>query len=134
MAKLNELSVLKVNQISSKDLTPDGNLPFAHPQHLLDSNLVDWENCLKIDGTHPKIKAIVEPGDIIVVTKGGRCGQIFKSLEKTPFVTGQTCTVIKSTEPDLYERLIVKSEEISLLKTGTAISIINLKSISELEI
>jgi hypothetical protein len=49
-------------------------------------------------------------------------------------VTGQVCTVIKSIEPNLYERILAKQEEITNLITGVAIKKISLKSISELDV
>lgn len=101
---------------------------------MLASNLVDWNKCLKIDSKHPKIKALVNQGDIVIVTRGGKCGRIFLHTEKAPFVTGQVCTIIKSIEPNLYERILAKQEEITNLIAGVAINNISLKSISELDV
>ncbi len=134
MPQLKEISTITINQISSKDLSENGDLKFAHPQHLLANNFVDWDQCLNIDSKNSKIKVIVNFGDIIIVIKGGRVGQLFFHNENKPFVTGQTCAVIKSTETNLFNRIVAKKEEIKSLITGIAIQHINLKSLLELEV
>lgn len=134
MPQLKEISTITINQISSKDLSEIGDLKFAHPQHLLANNTVDWDKCLNIDSKNPKIKVIVNSGDIIIVIKGGRVGQLFLYNENTPFVTGQTCAVIKSSDTNLFNKIVAKQEEIQGMITGIAINHISLKSLLELEV
>ncbi len=134
MPQLKEISTITTNQISSKDLSENGDLKFAHPQHLLANNSVDWDKCLNIDSKNPKIKVIVNTGDVIIVIKGGRAGQIFLHNENTPFVTGQTCAVIKSSETNLFNKIVAKKDEIQRMITGIAINHISLKSLLELEV
>ena len=134
MAKLKDVATLVSNRITSKDLTPIGELLFAHPQHLLENNKVDWNKCLKIASNNSKIKAIIQTGDIIVVTRGGKCGRLFLHTEKTPFVTGQVCTIIKSQEANLFERIVKKKDSLNNLIQGSLIKNISLKSLSELDI
>lgn len=134
MPLLKEISTITINQISTKDLSENSDLKFAHPQHLLANNCVDWDKCLNIDSKNPKIKVIVNLGDIIIVIKGGRVGQLFLYNDNTPFVTGQTCAVIKSSEIDLFNRIVTKKDEIKSLITGIAIKHIRLKSLLELEV
>ena len=106
---------------------------YAHIRNFNTTNgTVDWNNCLKIERNHPSIKTIVEEGDIIIIVLGDRCGQIFKYSEATPFVTGQSCVIIKSNVPSLFERLLNKQDDINLLITGAVIKLIPIKSIREL--
>jgi hypothetical protein len=134
MPQLKEITTITMNQISSKDLSENGDLKFAYPQHLLANNSVDWDQCKNIDSKNPKIKVIVNVGDIIIVIKGGRAGQIFSHNENTPFVTGQTCAVIKSSETNLFNKIVAKKEEIRSMIKGIAINHISLKSLLELEV
>jgi hypothetical protein len=133
MEQLKDLaSVIGINRISTKDTKASGDMYFAHIRNFNTTNgTVDWNNCLKIQTNHPAIKTIVEEGDIIIVVLGDRCGQMFKYSESTPFVTGQSCVIIKSKVPNLFERLINKQDEINVLITGAVIKLIPIKSIRE---
>ena len=134
MAQLKDLATLAINQISSKDFSDFGDISFAFHKQLLENNQVDWDNCSIVDSNLAKIKAVVHKGDIVIVREGLSCGYIFLHTSDKPFITGRACAIVKSSDANLYERLVLKQVEINNLIVGITAPRIFLKSLSELDV